>query len=208
MSDISPPLRAAVDHLWATLADDYELIREVELNTVLARARTGEADDVARCLPRLVEALIGAELSPGQGIEVVELLHGHGRRESRRQAVLDVLDAWWFDVLQRPAGEHRPGIAPEDVLGLLAHTGEPMVRWLHPWLESLDGPPAVHLASAIVGGFPAPTWAGREDERQQAKAWTRSETVINGLALIGATHIDGETMSDVLDIVILGGSDA
>ena len=35
-------------------------------------------------------------------------------------------------------------------------------------------------------------------------AWTRTEAVINGLALIGATHIDHDTISRVLDIVILG----
>lgn len=203
MTDHSPPLRAALERVWATMADDYGLVPELELETVLARARTGDAGEVAVCLPRLLDALVEGDLSPVAAIEVVELLDGIGV-----VAGVDLLDAWWFDVLQRDPGEHRPGIAPDDVLGLLAHTGPPMVRWLHPWLDALDGPPAVHLATAIVDGFPAPTWAGRSDERQQVMAWTRSETVINGLALIGATHIDGETMSRVLDILILGGADA
>lgn len=203
MSEHSPPLRAALDQTWSTMADDYGLVREVELETVLARARTGDAAEVSVCLPRLVDALVDGELSPVAAIEVVELLDGNGGG-----LVVDVLDAWWFDVLQREPGEHRPGVAPDDVLGLLAHTSPPMVRWLHPWLDTLDGPPAVHLATAIVDGFPAPTWAGRSDERQQVMAWTRTETVINGLALIGATHVDDATMSRVLDILILGGTDA
>lgn len=199
MTDHSPPLRTALDRFWSVTADDYGLIPELELETVLARARTGHGDDVSICLPRLADELIAGELSPVAAIEVVGLLDGHAGSDL---AVL--FDAWWFDVLERPPGEHRPGCAPEPVLGLLAHTGAPMIRWLQPWLESLDGPPAVHLAAAIVAGFPSPTWAGRPDERQQVMAWTRTEAVINGLALIGATHVDDATMSRVLDIVILG----
>lgn len=185
------------------MAADYGLVPELQLETVLARARTGDADEVAACLPRLLDALVGGDLSPVGSIEVVELLDGHGGH-----AIVDLLDAWWFDVLQRSPGEHRNGVGPEDVLGLLAHTEPPMVRWLHPWLDTLDGPPAIHLATAIVDGFPAPTWSGRTDRRQQVMAWTRTEAVINGLALIGATHIDGDTMSRVLDILILGETDA
>ncbi len=209
MSGHSPPLRTALEQVRATMVDDDGLISEVEFETVLARARTGDDVEIARCLPRLLTALIDGELSPVEAIEVVELLDGYQEadvvtRVERRQVVLELLDAWWFDVLQRQPGEHRPGVAPEDVLGLLARIDVPMVRWLHPWLDSLDGPPAVHLAAAIIDGFPAPTWAGRSDERRQVIAWTRSEAVINGLALIGATHIDGDTMDRVLDILILG----
>ena len=200
MTEHSPPLSTAIEHLWASTSDDDELIRELELSTVLARARTGRIEEASRCLPRLLEALVDGELSPVEGIEVIELLPG----AVAGSVVAELLDAWWHDVLQREPGEHRPGIAPDDVLGLLAHAEPPMVRWLHPWLDALDGPAAVHLADAIVAGFPAPTWAGREDRRQQVMAWTRSETVINGLALIGATHIDGDVMSKVLDVVILG----
>ena len=185
------------------MAIDYGLIPELEIGTVLARARTGDGAEVVRCLPRLLAALVDAEFSPVEGIEVVELIDGVGR-PAQRDASLDVLDAWWFDVLQRQPDEHRPGLGPDDVIGLLAHVDAPMVRWLHPWLDGLDGPPAVHLASAIDDGFTAPTWAGRSDERRQVMAWTRSETVINGLALIGATHIDDKTMSRVLDVLILG----
>lgn len=203
MTDYSPPLRAALERLWATMAEDYDLIPELELGTVLARARTGDGGEIVACLPRLVDALVDGELSPLVAIEVVELLDAYGGRDG-----LGLFDAWWIDVLQREPGEHRTGVAPEDVLGLVAHADAPMVRWLHPWLESLDGPPAVHLATAIVDGFPAPTWAGRADERQQVMAWARTETVINGLALIGATHIDDDTMSRVLDILILGATDA
>lgn len=195
----SPPLRAALDRLWATAAVDYGLIPELELETVLARARTGDGDEVSVCLPRLVDALVDGELSPVTAIDVIELLDDHIGSGAAK-----LLDAWWADVLERSPGEHRSGLSPEPVLGLLAHTRAPMVRWLHPWLEALDGPPAVHLAAAIVDGFPSPTWAGRSDERQQVMAWTRSETVINGLALIGATHVDNATMSRVLDILILG----
>ena len=202
MTAHSPPLRAALEQLWATMSENYDLVPELELDTVLARARTGDRDEIAACLPRLVDALVDGELSPVVAIEVVELLDANGGRDG-----LGLLDAWWIDVLQREPGEHPTGVAPEDVLGLVAHAEAPMVRWLHPWLESLDGPPAVHLATAIVDGFPAPTWAGRADERQQVMAWARTETVINGLALIGATHVDDDTMSRVLDVLILGRHD-
>lgn len=199
MTDHSPPLRAALDRVWATTAADYGLIPQLELETVLARARTGSGDEVLVCLPRLVDALVDGELSPVSAIDVIELLDLHDGFDGA-----DLLDAWWLDVLERSPGEHRPGLSPEPVLGLLAHTKAPMVRWLHPWLQSLDGPPVVHLADAIVAGFPSPTWAGRSDERQQVMTWTRTEAVINGLALIGATHVDHATMSRVLDILILG----
>ncbi len=204
VSDHSPGLRLAIQRLWATMADDYGLIAEIELDTVLARTKTGDAADVVRGLPRLLSALVDGELSPVEGIEVMELLHRDHWSDSSRSVMLDVLDAWWFDVLQRDSAEHHPGLRPDAVLGLLAHSPAPMVRWLHPWLDELDGPASTHLAEAVVAGFPSPTWAGREDERQQVMAWTRSETVVNGLTLVGATHIDSATMSRMLDVLILG----
>lgn len=193
--------------MWATLADDYGLIPEIEFRTVLARARTGDANTVTQCVPRLVSALIDGKPSPVEAIEIVELVARSPWSVEDRLCLMEVLDAWWFDVLHRRPDEHLPRYGPGDVLGLLAHADAPMVRWLHPWLDEIDGLPATHLARLIVDGFPAPTWAGRSDEREQVMAWTRTETVINGLALIGTSHIDDDIMSRVLDILILGESE-
>lgn len=47
-----------------------------------------------------------------------------------------------------------------------------------------------------------PSWKNHEDQATQFIAWAKSETVINGLAVIGATHLEPEVMSDLLDRLI------
>ena len=122
--------------------------------------------------------------------------------------MVELLDGWWYEVLQRLPGEHHGSFQPDDVLGLLARSGAPMIRWLHVWLDELDGPGAVHLAEAVIGGLSGPSWHGLDDERGQVLAWARTETVVNGLALIGATHLDGDTFSQVMDVLIPNGDGA
>jgi hypothetical protein len=163
-------------------------------------------------------------------------------------AIEAVLDAWWLETLMRAPGEHRFPFTPDVVLGVLAGYDAPMVRWLDPWLDELDGHGAAHLTAIILdrpvagpdGGTglndqaddnltpnrprtstpnaatapdwaiepPAPVvpdgpaWVGKGDQARQVVAWARTETVINGLALVGGTHLDAEALSDVLDRLI------
>ncbi len=82
-------------------------------------------------------------------------------------------------------------------------------------VNSGDGRPAPPRAGAAVREIPAwaqtppspvvptgPAWAGKQDQASQVIAWAKSETVVHGLALIGATHLDPEVMSDLLDRLI------
>jgi hypothetical protein len=201
----SPRLADALTRLWATMADDYGLVPDLAFDALMARTRFGEGDDVARCMPRLVNLMVDYDLSVAESIEVITLLSTHTWGRFERNLLVEMLDAWWYEVLNRDPGEHHRNYQPDDVLGLLSRTEARMVRWLHVWLAEIDGPAAVHLASALLDGLDGPAWDGQDDARGQVLAWARSETVVNGLALIGTTHIDSDVMSRVLDRLLDNG---
>jgi len=124
---------------------------------------------------------------------------------SERAVVTEALDAWWLETLKRQPDEQDEHYPTEVVLGVLVGFGAPMIRWLGPWLDELDGPGARHLATVILGGsdgLAGPAWAGKGDEAGQVLGWTRTETVINGLALIGGVHLDDGVLDQVLDRLI------
>ena len=195
----SPRLVEALSGLWQAMADDYGLVPELPFDAVSARARSGDEAELARCLPRLVTLMVDYELAVAQAIEIIELLSLPSWTDHQRHLLIKVLDAWWFEILIRNPGEHPPDYQPDDVLGLLSRTEARMVRRLQVWLSEIDGPPAVHLATALLEGFDGSAWDGQDDARGQVLAWARSETVVNGLALIGTTHLEPEMMSAVLD---------
>ncbi len=195
----SPRLTAALSKIWATMADDYGLLPGLPFDAVMARFQSGEIAEMSRCLPRLVNLMVDYELTVSQAAEVIECLVEGPWSDDQRHLLVEMLDAWWFEVLIRNDGEHHPDYTPDVVLGLLARTGAPMVRWLQVWLAEIDGPPAVHLATALLDGFDGPAWSGQGDRRGQVIAWARTETVTNGLMLVGGSHVDSETMSAVLD---------
>jgi len=195
----SPRLADALTRLWATMADDYGLVPDLAFDALMARVRSGDRGEVARCMPRLVNLMVDNDLAVADSIEVVSLLSTHTWSSYQRELLVEMLDAWWYDVLNRDPGEHHPDYQPDDVLGLLSRTEARMVRWLHVWLAGIDGPPAVHLANALLDGLNGPVWEGQDDARGQVLAWARTETVVNGLALIGTTHIESDVMSRVLD---------
>jgi hypothetical protein len=204
----SPRLTAALSALWTTMADDYGLLPDLAFDAVMSRARSDEPGETARCLPRLVNLMVDGELPIPEAVEVIALLEQDIWTVRQRDLAVEVLDAWWFETLLRHPGEHPPHHQPDDVLGLLSRTRFRMVRWLQVWLLELDGPPAVHLASAIDSGLNGPAWDGQDDARNQVLAWARTETIVNGLALIGTTHVESALMSRVLDrLVELPGTD-
>lgn len=188
-----------MDGLWKVMADDYGLFPRLPLDAVLARADRGE---LAAATPRLLELLVEHRLAIEDGAAIAIRLGDQPWPSARRQAIEEVLDAWWLETLMRDPGEHQPPYTPDGVLGVLAGYDAPLVRWLEPWLDELDGPGAVHLAAVVLDGLDGPAWHGKEDEAAQVMGWARTETVINGLTLIGGTHLDHGVLSDVLDRLI------
>jgi hypothetical protein len=188
---------AAVERLWAIMADDYGLLPDLAADAALARADGGE---LVAATPRLVELAVGERATPADAAAIVQRLGAHPWLPQQRRGVEDALDGWWVETLEREPGTHRPGYEPGAVLGMLVGYGAPMVRWLDPWLHQLDGPGARHLADLVLAGGPSgPTWTGHEDQALQVMGWARTETVINGLALVGGTHLPDGVLSDALD---------
>ncbi len=181
------------------MADDYGLLPELALDAVLARADRGE---VVIAAPRLVDLLVDHELSVEQACEVTARLADHRWDAAQRAAIEEVLDAWWQETLTLEQGQHRLPYTPDVVLGVLVGYDAPLVRWLDPWLTDLDGPGATHLAGVVLDGLGGPAWDGKSDLADQVQGWARTEAVINGLALIGGTHLDDGVLSDVLDRLI------
>ncbi len=198
----STRLVAALATVWDTMADDYGLLPDLAIDAVLARAERGELEAAT---PRLLELTVGHELSVADGAAVVQRLGRHQWDRGHRAAVLEVLDAWWLQTLKRLPAEQDDRYPTEVVLGTLVGFGEPMVRWLGPWLQELDGAGAAHLATIILGGpdgLTGPAWLDKADEAGQVLAWARTETVVNGMTLIGATHLDDGVLGRVLDRLI------
>ena len=192
-------LTSAMADLWDLMADDYGLFPGLAFDAAMARASRGE---LVAATPRLMALLVDQQLSVEDSAALVADLGNHRWSGRRRAALEEVFDAWWQETLLLEPGEHQPPFTPDVVLGVLVGYGAPMVRWLDPWLSELDGPGAVHLASVVLGGLGGPAWHGKADQAGQVIGWARTETVINGLALIGCTHLEDQVLSDVLDRLI------
>lgn len=198
----SQRLAAGLDGLWATMADDYGLLPDLAVDAVLARADRGE---LAAATPRLAELLVGHELPLADAAGIVRRFGRHGWAAAERMVVTEVLDAWWLETLKRSPAEQVEPYRTEAVLGVLVGFGAPMVRWLGPWLDELDGHGASHLATVVLGGpdgLAGPAWIDKADEARQVLAWARTETVVNGLTLIGGVHLDDGVLGRVLDRLI------
>lgn len=204
----SDRLDGALERLWAVMADDYGLLPGLDLDAVLARADRGELEAAT---PRLVELVVGHGLAVADAAAVVSRFGQHPWSPTGRAAVGEALDAWWLETLKRRPGEHPEPYRPAVVLGILVGYRAPMVRWLQPWFDELDGPGAVHLAAVILGGRDAaegldglsgPAWAGKEDEARQVLGWARTEPVVNGLTVVGGVHLDAGVLGAVLDRLV------
>ncbi len=202
-SSRSARLLAAIDRLWSTMAPaegDFGLIPQLAFDALWSRA---VRDEFETATPRLAELLIGGSLTIEQADVVVTHFGSHRwSTVDRGRTVEELLDAWWAETLALESAEHTPGYGPDVVLGVLAASGSSMVRWLHPWLTALDGPAAGHLAHTVLRGLSGPAWDGRGDEAAQVLAWAKTETVVNGMALIGGTHLDDGQLSELLDALL------
>jgi hypothetical protein len=181
------------------MGDDYGLMAELPYDAVMARA---QRDEAVLASPRLVELLVDGALPIDDGARITDLLGRTDWSPDRRVAVEEALDAWWEETLSLDVGEHRLPYTPDVVLGLLIGYGAPMVRWLDPWIDALDGPGSGHLARMVVDGLDGPAWVDKADEAGQVLGWARTETVVNGLALVGAAQVDDELLGRALDRLI------
>lgn len=198
----SQRLTAALKNAWATMAEDYGLFPDLAADAVLARVDRGE---IEAATPRLLQLLVGHELPVDVAADVVVRLGDHPWPTEQLTTIQEVLDAWWREVLMQEPGEHPDLYPPETVLGVLSGYDAPMIRWFEPWIGELDGPGAIHLAAIVVAGrnqLTAAAWSGKEDSADQVFGWARTETVINGLALVGGTHLGNRLLSDALDQLI------
>jgi len=190
--------------------DDYGLIEHLAVDAVMARTTAGE---LLLTAPRLLQLTIDGQLAMPDAALVIETI-GSGVWNKQQRADLEALfDAWWLESLNLDVGEHVQNelgeqLVPSVVLGLLAHYDPaPMVRWLLVWVDQLDGPGARHLASFLISAEPESNWADtawdrREEKRQEVKGWARTDAVIYGLTMVGATHLEPDALSDVLDQLI------
>lgn len=181
------------------VAGESGLLDELPMDAVLARAGRDELEPAAG---RLLELMVSGQADLDQAVDAMTLIASHHWADHARRQLESVLDSWWAEALNLDAGEQEAGYRAADVLGVIAGYDAPMVRWLEPWLVSLDGPGSVHLVDIVLDGLPGPAWADKPDEASQVFGWARTEPVINGLILIGATHVAPDRMSDALDRLI------
>jgi hypothetical protein len=195
---LSRPLIDALDLLREEFPTDRVLVHELPADAAIAVA----ASDLEASLVRLFELVALDELGDRNAYEVFDLLDQADWLEwdmPAVQAITGWAGAWWLTVLKSDPEVINAG----DVLGHLIHLGLPMVKWLTVWLDELDGSGARHLAGFLIDGSEHDGWKGRADERGQVLAWARSEAVINGLMLIGATHLEPGQMAMILDRVVV-----
>lgn len=195
MTTLEGELGRAIDELWAVLGDRTSLFPDLPDDAALARVRNGE---LKAGLPRLLELAIGGEAVNMAITEPFDLLRAAdwtGWPGVERQAVEGVVDTWW----EWTRGSNDPQPSPGLVLACLCRLGVPVVRWLTPWLDDLDGPAARHLAVVVIDQLPEAEWAVVEDEREQILAWCRSEPVVIGLTVVGGVHLDDDQLSHALD---------
>ena len=184
-----------IDEVWRVFGDRDSLMPLLDADAVMVRAQTGE---LKIALPRLFELTAGDELGDVPRQQTFALLSSSDWQHwdpPERQAVVSFADTWW----RATRTDEDPLVSVDSVLACLAYLGLPMLRWLGPWLEDLDGPGARHLADAVIAQFPDEAWAGLPDERSQVLAWARGEPVILGLTLIGGVHLAEGKLGEALD---------
>lgn len=191
-------LDRAIDHVWDVLGDRESLLPSLADDAVMARARSGEA---RAAIPRLLELAVADELEHLSIIEPFDLLADEEWRswpDVERRAIEALMDTWWTWTLTAI----DPTISPGRVLACLCRIGVPQIRWLGPWLDDLDGPPARHLAHVIISQLPEVEWEGAPDQRSQILGWTRTEPVIIGLTVVGGVHLEEHQLSQALDLML------
>lgn len=184
--------------LWERFGDRQSLMSDLPADAVLARARSGESRE---SIPRLFGLIVTDQLGTADRLEFFRLLDEAAWQEwprDDRWAILGAFDTWWTFT----RSDSEPPLSAGTVLACLAHVEVPLVRWLGPWLEDLDGPGARHLADVVIDQLSDPEWEDRSDQRTQILQWTRSEPVILGLTLVGGVHLDPGDLGRALDAML------
>lgn len=202
---MSSPLEVALEQLTDLVGQHDGLLPTLPADAVMARFNAALADgdgvEVRQSMVRLLELMVTDELGALEPTEVADSLRDAGwtRWPSDEQAAIaHVLDDWWSTVLaQHP---HEP--PAEIVLATLCRLDFPLVRWLQPLLEQLDGPAAVHLSEIVLQQLPHHSWNDRPDERSQILNWCRSEPVVMGLTVVGGVHLAPGVLGEALDLLL------
>lgn len=198
MTELAGELGRTVDALWTALGDRSSLFPALPDDAALARARAGEVKDA---MPRLLELAISGSAERMAITEPFDLMREAGWTTwpaGQRRAVEDVVDTWWEWV----RGSVEPTMSTGLVLACLCRLGVPLVRWLGPWLDDLDGPGALRLAEVVIDQLPEPEWESIPDQRSQILAWCRTEPVIVGLTVVGGVHLEDGQLSAALDLML------
>ncbi len=192
---MSEPIRLAIDRAMVVFGGGQGLMPELAADAVLARARSGE---IQAAVPRLLELMTDDQLGDVEPWTIARLFEDQSWRQwsdEQRECVEAVLDAWWSTLLVLYPFE--PGV--DDVLATLAVFGLPLVRWLLPLLESLDGSGTLHVRDIVLGGLPGPGWREHQAARLEILGWCRSEPVVMGLAVVGGVHLAPGELGLLLD---------
>jgi hypothetical protein len=206
-SELITPLDRAIDQLWIVFSDRASLLGDLPADAVLARVDvTASTSELRFCVPRLAELLTTNRLDAEPGYRIADRLRDAdwmSWERDERVALEEFFDTWWLLTRSLDDGAVlASGLSASEVLGILVHLGVPLVRWLGPWLEDFDGPPARHFADMILGGMHTPAWTSAPDERGQVLGWAASEACVFGIALVGGIHLPSDQLSDVLDKLI------
>ena len=85
------------------------------------------------------------KLVEDSGVEEIELVSGETSIRIRKS-----IGAKPYNILTQFLLEAVVLCNIGGVIGVLVGFGAPMVRWLGPWLDELDGPGAAHLATVVI----------------------------------------------------------
>lgn len=202
---MSSPLEVALEQLIDLVGQHDGLLPTLPADAVMARFNAalsgGDNVETAQSLVRLLELMVADELGEFEAVDVADCLENAGWTQwpsDEQAAVLRVFDAWWSTVLaQHP---HEP--SAELVLATLCRLDFPMVRWLQPLLEQLDGPAAIHLSEMVLQQLPHHSWNDRPDQRSQILSWCSSEPVVMGLTVVGGVHLAPGVLGEALDLLL------
>lgn len=157
--------------------------------------------DLERCAPRLLELMVSGARDVPDPWQVTAVVASEGWPTwsiARRRAFTELLDVWWATALE--VYPFTPDI--DELLASLAQLDEPLVRWLQPLLESLDGAGAEHLADLVISGLRSQGWERVPDRRSQVLGWCRTEPVVIGLTLVGGVHLAEGRLGHALDVML------
>ncbi len=188
----------AIESVWQTFGRADGLITYLAPDAAWVRAQSGE---LMQCLPRLLELWANNELEGGPAAHdlLATVRDSWGELTSPQARSVEALaDVLWEQVLT----SYPSTPTADELLGQLVCLGLPMVRWLDPWLGSLDGPGAKQLADSILRPSNSEAWQLEPDYRQQLEGWAATEPVVIGLTIVGGVHLDDGDLAGLFDRLI------